>query len=209
VFNAHALEQNAIPPVYSSHQMTLFARWMQILILFSTSIIYPLVATRKQQIQVFAPLTLANVQKSRSPIKTSLQNLSIANAALKLASSATQSTTTSTAIPKQTRFCMIRSLQAAISKSQQMPATSSSSLKTQVEAAARSKAESAFRSSEASSAMKMVPLKSLPSKQPNATCPNARGYAKSVTFRTAAIAALFHSSNSMNSTMAPTRGLTA
>ena len=152
---------------------------------------------------------LAIVNTSRSPIKTSLQNLSIANAALRLASSATQSTTTSSAIPKQRWFCMIRSLQAAISRSLQMPATSSSSSKTQVEAAARLKAESALRSSEASSAMKMVPLKSLPSKQPNATCPNARGYAKWVTSRTAAIAALFPSSNSMNSTMAPTRDLKA
>ncbi len=152
---------------------------------------------------------LAIVNTSRSLIKTSLQNLSIANAALRLASSATQATTTSSAIPKQKRFCMIRSLQAAISRSLLMPATSSSSSRAQLEAAARLKAESASKSSEASSATKMVPSKRKPSQQPNVTCPNAQRHAKSVSSRTAAIAALFPSSNSMHSTMVPTRDLTA
>ena len=151
---------------------------------------------------------LAIVNTSRSLIKTSLQNLSIANAALKLASSATQATTTSSAIPKQKRFCMIRSLQAAISRSLLMPATSSSSSRAQLEAAARLKAESASKSSEASSATKMVPSKRKPSQQPDATCQNARRHAHTVPSRTAAIAALFPSSNSINSTMAPTRDLT-
>ena len=166
-----------------------------------------MVATRKQ-IQVNAQLTLAIVNTSRSPIKTSLMNLSIANAALKLASSATQATTTSSAIPKQKQSFMIRSLRAASSRSLLMPATSSSSSRAQLEAAVRLKAENASESSEASSAMKMVPSKKKPSLQPNVTCPNARRHAKQVTSRTAAIAALFPSSNSINSTMAPTRDLT-
>ena len=152
---------------------------------------------------------LAIVNTSRSLIKTSLQNLSIANAALRLASSATQATTTSSAIPKQKQSFMIRSLRAASSRSLLMPATSSSSSRAQLEAAARSKAESASKSSEASSATKMVPSKRKPSQQPNATCPNAQRHAKSVSSRTAAIAALFPSSNSMLSTMVPTRDLTA
>ena len=159
MFNAHASEQNAVLPV----QLPTFARQMQIQILFSTSLKYPLVATSKQQIQVNAQLTLAIVNTSRSPIKTSLMNLSIANAALKLASSATPATTTSSAIPKQKQSCMIRSLRAASSRSLLMPATSSSSSRAQLEAAARLKAENVSESSEASSAMKMVPSKRKPS----------------------------------------------
>ena len=152
---------------------------------------------------------LAIVNTSRSLIKTSLQNLSIANAALRLASSATQATTTSSAIPKQKQSFMIRSLRAASSRSLLMPATSSSSSRAQLEAAARLKAESASKSSEASSATKMVPSKRKPSQQQNATCQYARIHANTVTSRPAAIAALFLSSNLIHSTMAPTSDMTA